>query len=220
MAPAENPVDPLRVPVLGVPAPGVAGLALSGGRSSRFGGEKAAALLDGKPLLTWTAERLQAACAPVAVSARPGSEAEVLAGAMPVLHDRAGDPDGPLAGVRAGLEWARGIGARALAVSPCDAPLLPADLYPRLIAAAGDGAAVAEAGGRPQSLCAVWPVSALPALEAAIAGGEHPAVWRLLDQIGAVRVPFDDAEAFANLNTREDLQRIAASHGMQTDTRK
>jgi len=200
VAPAENPADPPSVP-----AEGVAGLVLSGGRSSRFGGEKAAAPLDGKPLLTWAAERLQASCAEVAVSARPGSEAEVLAGSMPVLHDRPGDPDGPLAGVRAGLEWARGIGAWALAVSPCDAPLLPDDLYPRLIAGAGNGAAVAQAGGRPQSLCAVWPVSALPAVEAAIAGGEHPAVWRLLDEIGAARVPFDDAEAFANLNTREDL---------------
>lgn len=194
----------------------IAGLVLSGGRSSRFGGEKAAALLGGKPLLTWAIERLRASCAGIAVSARPGSEAEALAGTLPVLHDRAGDPDGPLAGVRAGLVWAEGIGAKALAVSPCDAPLLPADLYPRLIAAANGGAAVAEAGGRPQSLCAIWPVSALPAIEAAIAGGQHPAVWRLLDEIGAVRVLFDDAEAFANLNTREDLERIAASRGMKT----
>jgi molybdopterin-guanine dinucleotide biosynthesis protein A len=189
----------------------IAGLVLSGGRSSRFGGEKAAALLGGKPLLTWAIERLRASCAEIAVSARPGSEAEALAGALPVLHDRSGDPDGPLAGVRAGLVWATGAGALALAVSPCDAPLLPADLYPRLIAAANGGAAVAEADGRPQSLFAIWPVSALPAVEAAIAHGQHPAVWRLLDEIGAVRVLFDDAEAFANLNTREDLERAQAA---------
>lgn len=197
----------------GLPGEDVAGLVLSGGRSSRFGGEKAAALLDGKPLLAWAVERLQGSCARVAVSARPGSEAEALAGGLPVLHDRAGDPDGPLAGVRAGLDWALSIGARSLAVSPCDAPLLPDDLYPRLIAAAQGGAAVAEAGGRPQSLCAIWPVSALPALAAAIAEGQHPAVWRLLDEIGAVRVPFDDSGAFANLNTREDLERIVAVRG-------
>lgn len=210
MAAAENPSDPPAVP-----CEGVAGLVLSGGRSSRFGGEKAAALLDGKPLLAWAAQRLEASCAHVAISARPGSEAEALALGLPVLHDRAGDPDGPLAGVRAGLGWAQGIGARALAVSPCDAPLLPAGLYPRLIAAAAKGAAVAVADGRPQSLCAVWPVGALPLVEAALAGGRHPPVWRLLDDIGAAHVPFDDAEAFANLNTREDLQRIAASRGMK-----
>jgi molybdopterin-guanine dinucleotide biosynthesis protein A len=192
----------------------IAGLVLSGGRSSRFGGEKAAALLHGKPLLLWAVERLQGVCSDIAVSARPGSEAEALAGAHPVVHDRIGDPDGPLSGVRAGLQWASDIGAQVLAVSPCDAPLLPADLFPRLIAKAAGDAAVAEAGGLVQSLCAVWPVSALRAVEAAIAGGRHPPVWKLLDEMGAARVPFDDAAAFANLNTREDLARIAASHGM------
>jgi molybdopterin-guanine dinucleotide biosynthesis protein A len=196
-----------------IPGHGVAGLVLSGGRSSRFGGEKAAALLAGRPLLAWAVERLRASCALVAVSARPGSEAETLAGGLPVLHDRPDDPDGPLAGVRAGLAWARRIGAGALAVSPCDAPLLPDGLYPRLIAAAGEGgAAAAETVDGVQPLCAVWPVSALHRVEAAIAGGAHPPVRRLLEELGAARVRFDDAAAFANLNTREDLARIAASH--------
>jgi molybdopterin-guanine dinucleotide biosynthesis protein A len=202
------------VEIPSVPDPDLAGLVLSGGRSTRFGGEKAAALLGGKPLLTWAVERLGRVCSDVAVSARPGSEAEALAGPLPVVHDRLGDPDGPLAGIRAGLQWARDIGAVVLAVSPCDAPLLPPDLFARLIAEADGGAAVAEAGGLVQSLCSVWPVSALPALEASIADGRHPPVWKLLEQLGAVRVPFDDAEAFANINTREDLERIAASRGI------
>ena len=36
-------------------------------------------------------------------------------------------------------------------------------------------------------------------------------MWRLLDAIGAVRVLFDDAEAFANLNTREDLEKVQST---------
>ena len=36
----------------------------------------------------------------------------------------------------------------------------------------------------------------------------HPATWRLLEQIGALKVRFDPPEAFANLNTPEDLQRF------------
>ncbi len=192
----------------------VAGLVLSGGLSTRFGSEKAAALLAGKPLLIWAAERLRASCGAVAVSARPGSAAQALAEAhgLPVLHDADGDASGPLAGIKAGLAWAGGIGARALAVSPCDAPLLPPDLFARLIAAAGDGGAAmaATADGR-QPLCAIWPVDTLPMLTDVLAGGAHPAVWQVLERLDARTVMFDDAAAFANLNTQAELAAVAAS---------
>ena len=190
----------------------LAGVVLAGGRSVRFGGEKASALLAGKPLLMWAVERLRSVCTAVAVNARPGTEAEALARAagLAVLHDAPGDAAGPLAGVRAGLEWATGLGASALAVSPCDAPLLPDDLYRRLVAAAGEGAALAETGDGPQPLCALWPVSALGTLAAALVGGAHPATWRMLEAIGARRVHFAERQAFANLNTRAELAAIAA----------
>jgi molybdopterin-guanine dinucleotide biosynthesis protein A len=194
------------------PSPKVCGVVLAGGRSVRFGGEKASTLLAGKPLVLWAVERLKSACAEVAVNARPGSEAEALARAagLTVLHDLSGDAAGPLAGVRAGLLWAQTRSAQALAVSPCDAPLLPADLFVRLVAAAGEGAAMAETTDGNQPLCALWPASALAQLEAALAGGAHPATWRMLDSIGARRVHFADAAAFANLNTRAELAAIAA----------
>lgn len=190
----------------------VVGVVIAGGRSLRFGGEKAVAEFAGRPLLLWAVSRLALLCTQVAVNARPGTEAAALAEAegLPVLHDMAGDADGPLAGVRAGLSWAEGLGARALAVSPCDLPLLPDDLYARLAAAAGDGAAMAETAEGRQPLCAIWPVTALPALTEALAGGAHPPTWRMLEATGAVKVHFDSAEAFANLNTREDLARLEA----------
>jgi molybdopterin-guanine dinucleotide biosynthesis protein A len=189
----------------------VVGLVLAGGRSLRFGGEKAAADFRGKALLVWAAERLAAACSAVADNARPGTEAERLAGGLPVLYDRPGDPDGPLAGVRAGLEWAADRSARFLAISPCDAPLLPDDIFPRLIAAALEhGAAVAETPDGLQPQVAVWPVAALSLLETALAGGGHPPTWRMLQAVGAEPVRFDDASAFANVNTREDLAALAA----------
>lgn len=193
------------------PSSMLAGVVLSGGRSVRFGGEKAAALLAGRPLLMWAALRLQRTCAAVAVNTRKGTEAESLARAvgLPVLFDADGDAAGPLAGVKAGLIWAREHGARALAVSPCDAPLLPEDLFLRLAEAAGTGAAMAETSDGPQPLCAVWPVNALAPLSEALTGGAHPATWRMLESLGARRVHFTAAEAFANLNTRADLERVA-----------
>jgi molybdopterin-guanine dinucleotide biosynthesis protein A len=190
---------------------GLVGLVIAAGRSRRFGTEKAVADLLGKPLLVWAVERLRRSCALVAVNARPGSETERLALTcdLSVLHDAPGEAEGVLAGVKAGLAWADRVGARALAVSPCDAPLLPDDLFERLIRAAGEGAALAETPDGRQPLCSVWPVTALPTVTAALAGGAHPPTWRLLDGLGAARVAFADPAAFANINTRADLEEVA-----------
>ena len=189
----------------------VVGVVIAGGRSLRFGGEKAVACLAGRPLLMWAVMRLQGSCAAVAVNARPGTEAEALARAegLPVLYDASGDAAGPLAGVKAGLAWAKEQGASALAVSPCDVPLLPDDLFTRLIQAAGSGPAMAETADGHQPLCAVWPVCALARLTEVLAGTAHPATWSVLESINAKRVHFTTPEAFANINTRADLATIA-----------
>jgi molybdopterin-guanine dinucleotide biosynthesis protein A len=189
------------------------GVVLAGGRSVRFGGEKAVALLEGRPLLTWAAERLRSICTAVAVNVRPGTEAEAVANALglPVLYDAAGDAQGPLAGVKAGLIWAEAQGARALAVSPCDAPLLPDDLYARLLEGAAGGAAMAETRDGRQPLCALWPVTALPAVRGALADGAHPPTWRVLEGLGARKVFFERPGDFANVNTRDDLAAAEAA---------
>lgn len=194
------------------------GVVIAGGRSTRFGGEKAAALLAGKPLLVWAADRLRASCEQVAVNARSGSEAEALARAqgLAVLYDAVGDPAGPLAGVRAGLQWARDSGATQLAVSPCDVPLLPQDIFARLLTEAKGGAALAATTDGLQPLCSVWPTTALEHLSAALAGGGHPAIWRQLEALGARIVHFDSPAAFTNVNTREDLDLIAARVAQRT----
>ena len=200
----------------------VAGLVVAGGRSVRFGGEKAVAILSDRPLLVWAVRRLQTSCGRVAVNARPGTETETLAQAqgLQVLHDAAGDPDGPLSGVKAGLAWAAANGAASLAVSPCDAPLLPHDLFSRLIEAGDGGAAMAVTAEGRQPLCSLWPVSALPILTKALARGAHPPTWRLLEELGAQKVQFSPPEAFANINTREDLALAAGNMERQPGFRR
>jgi molybdenum cofactor guanylyltransferase len=190
----------------------VVGLVLAGGRSVRFGGEKAVALLDGRPLLDWAAARLRSVCARVAINVRAGSEAEsvALAQSLQTLYDEAGDALGPLAGVKVGLNWAGAQGARLLAVSPCDAPLLPDDLYVRLLQHADGGPAMAETRDGRQPLCALWPVTSLPDVRDALRGGAHPPTWQMLESIGARKVFFDAPEAFVNINTREDLAAVQA----------
>jgi len=190
----------------------IAGVVIAGGRSLRFGGEKSVAEFAGKPLLLWAAERLERACSSVAINARPGTEAARLATShgFHLLHDIPGDPDGPLAGVHAGLLWAQGLGAQSLAASPCDVPLMPEDLYVRLVAAAQSGAAMVETSEGRQPLCAVWPVTALPLIRSALQGAMHPPTWRVLEELGARRLRVDPPALFANVNTREELARLEA----------
>ncbi len=196
----------------------IAGLVLAGGRSVRFGGEKAVANFQGRPLLLWAAERLRSICDSVGASVRPGSEAEALAksAGLPTIYDAPGDALGPLAGVKAGLIWAEAQGARLLAVSPCDAPLLPDNLYRRLVEDADGGAAMAETSEGHQPLCALWPVTALPDVAEALAAGAHPPTWEVLVRLGARQVFFEHAEEFANINTRDELdEKQGKNHDLE-----
>ena len=179
----------------------IVGLILAGGRSRRFGSEKAIAPYEGRLLLDWCLEPL-AVCRLRAISAASGSgaAARALTLGLPVLPDAPGDPDGPLAGVRAGLAWARQVGAGWLATAPCDTPDLPGDLVARLVEASaeGPGAYAVSPDGR-QPLCALWSAELLAPLSAMIADG-HPPVRDLQDRLGLRPAAFADAAAFRNLN--------------------
>jgi molybdopterin-guanine dinucleotide biosynthesis protein A len=187
----------------------VFGLVLAGGRSSRFGYEKAAADLAGRPLIAWVLQVLTPACAEVAINARPGTQAAAFGERLGcvILADDPCDPEGPLAGVRAGLAWALTRGADALATAPCDTPFLPADLVTRLAEGwtLGAGARVAVSDDGMAPLCALWPVpAALRLIAETLAAGRHPPVRRVLEDLRADEVKFPDPRAFDNLNTPHD----------------
>lgn len=186
----------------------VLGLILAGGRSTRFGGEKAAARLGGLPLLAHAHRRLAAHCRIIGVNAPRVSEAGRLAIGLgaPLVRDPPNAPHGPLAGIAAGLVWAQRENEDLLVTLPCDTPLVPPDTVPRLIAAAaGHEAAVARTEAGVQSLCSAWRVSMLDAVFAALAQDPHPPVHAILREAGAAEVAFEDAAAFLNINTPQDL---------------
>lgn len=189
----------------------MAGLVLAGGRSRRFGREKATALWQGRPLLSWSLAALEGSCEAVAVSAAPGSRAESVARAAGrvVLHDDPGHASGPLAGLAAGLAWAASEGFDAVATLPCDTPLVGPAQIRALVGALGQGQAVhAVTDDGPQGLCAVWRCGLAAVLAARLAAGDHPPVHRLLTEIGSEPVRFTDAAAFRNVNTETDLAAL------------
>lgn len=187
----------------------ITGLVLCGGRGRRMGGvEKALVPWAGRPLLAHVIDRLAPQVGAVALNVN--RQAALYAGfGLPLWPDADDTLPGPLAGWLAALdraptEWLMSV--------PCDTPLLPADLAARLaLPLAGPGTpplAIAATADGPQPVFALLHRSLAPALAAALARGDGSA-QRFARAQGAAEVRFDDAGAFADADTPEDLARLA-----------
>jgi molybdopterin-guanine dinucleotide biosynthesis protein A len=203
--------------------PGFAGVILAGGQSRRMGGgDKALLDLGGKPMLAHVIERLGAQARPLAISAN-GDPARFSSFGLPVIADAASDFAGPLAGVLAGLQWARMAGASHAVTAPSDSPFIPLDLVARLREAAlasPSRFAVAASGGRVHPVVGLWPLDMAEAIAAALARQERK-VQAFVQGAGAAVVNFEDVpigearvDPFFNANTPEEL---AAARSIAAD---
>ena len=197
--------------------PSISGLILAGGQGSRMGGtDKALQMLHGKSLLAHVAERLSPQVNELLISAaRTDAYPEfTTAFKSRIITDELAGA-GPLAGVHAGLKAAR---HEWLVTAPCDAPFLPADLVSRLAAMlhteAADLAVTRTRDGR-HPVFSLMRRGVLPTLSQYLAsGGRKADGW--YEGLKVVEVAFDDANAFANINTREELARWNAAPGTQS----
>jgi molybdopterin-guanine dinucleotide biosynthesis protein A len=120
-----------------------------------------------------------------------------------LARDEGGDHQGPLAGVLAALPLCR---HDLVLVVPCDSPFLPDDLVRRLQDAMTDtaGIVVAHDGDRLQPLFMLMHRSRAVSLRRWLAEGKRKVEdWCVAE--GAAIARFDDAAAFRNLNTAQDL---------------
>ncbi len=108
---------------------------------------------------------------------------------------------GPLGGLAAALLYAEADGFTHVLSAGVDAPDLPYDLAAML---AGDGAAIVEN----QPVVALWPVTALPALETFLGAGGR-SLYRFADAIAARRV--DLPAPLMNVNRPDDLKPACSS---------
>jgi len=136
---------------------------------------------------------------------------------LPLVADTIEGHVGPLAGVLAGMGWAREHTPEAtyIATASTDAPFLPLDLVERLCIAANKhpGAVViARSGGYLQPVIGLWPVCHYDDLERALTGDGVRKVLAWTDRHGTVPVDFDNVaigahriDPFYNANTPEEL---------------
>jgi molybdenum cofactor guanylyltransferase len=182
---------------------GVTGIVLAGGQGRRMGGvDKGLQLLHGRPMVEHVLARLAPQVGEILINANQNLEAYARLGHR-VVPDAIGGFAGPLAGLHAGL----GAAQHPLALTvPCDSPFLPADLFSRLNdQLQGNELAVAKTGDQAHPVFSLVRVSVLDHLSKFLAaGGRKIDAW--YSTLNIVEVPFDDeAEAFRNINTREEL---------------
>lgn len=186
-------------------AAAVTGIVLAGGLGRRMGGvDKGLEPLHGKPMIAHVIARLAPQVEEIVVNANQNLAAYAALGHRVVADEVAGFA-GPLAGLHAGLGAAR---TPLAATVPCDSPFLPADLVARLAAALGDhDLAVAKTGDQPHPVFCLVRCALRAHLGAFLAaGGRKIDAWYA--SLRVVEVPFDDeAEAFRNINTRQELER-------------
>lgn len=168
------------------------GAVLAGGRSSRFGSDKALALLAGQSLLEHAIAAL-----------RPHVDAVVVVGRevadQPTIADWPAPDMGPMGGITGALRYAGNENFDQLLVISVDCVRLPPDLRALL----EPGPAYLES----QPVIGLWPLSVSTALEAQLTEGRDGSVRRFGNRIGARAVASDFVPP--NVNSIADLDRLA-----------
>lgn len=182
-------------------------LILAGGQGRRLGGlDKGLVRLHGRPLIEFVLRVLTPHADRVLISANQHQDSYREYGAVVSDDPGIGESQGPLAGL---LAAASHVSTPWLVVAGCDMPALPADYVPRLydtLMSQGGQIAFAHAGARDHSVCLLMQAEVLATLPGYLQTGRR-AVLPWLESLQAVRVLFDDADAFLNVNTPEELSR-------------
>jgi len=182
----------------------ILGLILAGGRSERMGQDKTLVELAGRPMLAHVCDRFGPQVDALILNSN-AAPSQFQHSHLPLLPDE-GESMGPLSGLLAGLTYARARGAQWLALVPIDAPLLPRDLIPRLLAAIGQNDVAIARSTHIEPMFSLWSCRAEAQIRRRAETGER-ALYRIAADLRHVYVDFESDEGFLNVNTQEELAR-------------
>ncbi|MCW2309501.1 molybdenum cofactor guanylyltransferase MobA [Rhodobium gokarnense] len=223
--PSRGPITGLDETLLNDPAryaPIVAGCVLAGGKSRRMGGgDKGLLDLGGRPILAHVVERLAPQVGALALNAN-GDPARFADFDLPVIADPVEGFVGPLAGILAGMLWAREAAPKAsfLVTAAGDTPFFPKDLVARLVGAAGYAEnliGLAVSGERLQPVFGLWPLGLADDLQAWLTAEKSRKVQDWVAHHTKVEVRFSgplidgiEIDPFFNINAPEDKETAEA----------
>jgi len=190
----------------------IGAVVLAGGRSSRFGKDKLAEPIHGRPMLEHAIDAVLAVADDVVVVGSPGSAIQA-SGRIRIVIDPVAF-EGPLAGLATGLRALDGDVDRAVVVGGDMPTLVPAVLH-RLLAALDDSSLAVLADderARPMPL-AIHRAAGLKAADELLASGERR-LRALLGAQATTVIPADswrlddpDGATLRDIDLPEDLPR-------------
>lgn len=183
----------------------ITGVILAGGKSRRMGGvDKGLIDFLGKPMVAHVIQRLAPQVDEVLINANREVERYAAFG-HPVVTDDIADFAGPLAGLHKAMQVAK---HPYVLMVPCDSPMLPMNLVDRLMRGLIErdaDLAVAKTGAQAHPVFCLCRKSLLPDLQDFLEnGGRKIDAW--YQHLNVAEILFNDnAQAFANINTPEEL---------------
>lgn len=185
----------------------ITGIILAGGQGRRMGGvNKGLVEFKGRPMVDHAIERLKPQVDELLINANQNVEEYKRLGHT-VISDSVQGFAGPLAGLQSGMLAAH---HELVATAPCDSPFLPRDMIARLkndLMAADAQLAVAVTGSQAQPVFCLCKKDLLPHLTAFLEnGGRKIDAWYASLKVAEVDFS-DEAEAFMNINTRQELEQ-------------
>lgn len=184
------------------PVSDITGVILCGGRSSRFGENKALAPIRGEPMVKQVLEVMESVFAPLLmVTNRPE---EYAAFNIAVVSDLVPD-QGPMGGIVTAFHHSSND---RLFVVGCDMPVLDPSVIRKLIEADERFDAVVPVhDGRGEYLMALYSRTIFDPMREALNRGER-SIRKFLSERPNIRwIPLAGNSAY-NVNTRDDLQRL------------
>ncbi|HRK31247.1 MAG TPA: molybdenum cofactor guanylyltransferase [Tepidisphaeraceae bacterium] len=184
---------------------------LAGGNSSRFGSDKARAIVHGIPLISGIDAALRESCSAVTVVGRHANQYSDLG--LQTIADRCAD-QGPLGGLDAALAdrsdgW--------LLLTSCDFVKIEQSWISRLSCGRRDRPAVAFRGARWEPLFALYNTEVAAVVSRHLQEGTL-AMWRLLDEVNATALPLpDDWPTLAHVNSELELRQALSQDLMNQE---
>ncbi len=185
----------------------ILGVVLAGGKSKRFGKDKANVKLGNKTLIQHTLDKIKSKFSKIIVV----SNTEVVKDYI-IVKDCINGQLGPLVGVLSAMKWIKknNYSYEWIITFPCDTPFFSISIIDRFINAAklkNSFLYFVKSEDKRHNIFGLWSLKLVNTLEEDINKNEYRKVEKWANKIGVktINVTYQKMDPFFNINTKEEL---------------